>query len=252
MQFGTSKKAADANEGSGNYLRSFPRGETTVRFLEEPDDWNAYREHYTLEGKSFPCTGNRKACPGCLHPNEKVSKSSRKYATQVYNVKTEKVLPYKIPVTLADRLAVRAERNGGTLLSRDYVILKTGTGLDTEYDVDQEDKYPVDLKELQKKITIEVQDCHIDSFKENWGDWQPPKEEEPRSQRSDDNDPPSEPATKNDAGTQGGDDDDLTDEQVRNMSKKELQALCDRGGVPYTDDDSRSELAERLIKQFGG
>jgi hypothetical protein len=50
----------------------------------------------------------------------------------------------KIPSPLANRLVARADRNGGTLLNRDYTIIRRGNGLDTEYDVESEDKAPID------------------------------------------------------------------------------------------------------------
>lgn len=253
IQFGKKKKDMQ-DQGSGNYLRNFAKGETLVRFLDEQEEWIGYREHYTLDGKSFPCTEeNKETCPGCTHSNEKVSKSARKYGAEVYLVKTEKVLPFRIPISLSDSLARRAERNEGTLLSRDYVILRSGAGMDTRYDVDQEDKYPVDLSDLRKKVTIEVGTCLSDSFAEVWGaDWSPevahatkPRSAKPKKEE----DPPSEPATKGDPGSQGGD--DLTEAQVRGMTKPQLALLCDRAGVKYTDDDTRSELADRLIDTFG-
>lgn len=252
MEFGQPKK--DAPVESGNYLRQFPKGETLVRFLDEPDDWNAYREHYSLDGKSFPCTEDRTSCPGCTHDNEKVSRSGRKYAAQVLLVKQEKVLPFKIPVTLAGRLVLRAERNSGTLLSRDYVILKSGTGMDTEYDVDTEDKYEVDQKSLHTKITLSIQDCHADSFKEVWGDLvdgKPTKSGKVKefAEDTDNEVPPSKPATQSDSGEQG--DVDLSENQVRKMSKPELRQLAVRAGLDFDEDDTTKELANKLIEHFG-
>lgn len=82
MKFGQKKKDAP-DVGSGKYLRNWKKGETKVRFLDESDDWIAFREHYTRDRKSFPCTEERDTCLGCQSPDEEVAKSSRKYAAQV-------------------------------------------------------------------------------------------------------------------------------------------------------------------------
>jgi hypothetical protein len=261
MQFGTRK--ADAPEQSGNYLRNFQKGETLVRFTQEVDDWWLFYEHYNSAGRSFPCTEDRNTCPGCTSHDEKVSDRKRKYASQLLLVKKGVVLPYRLPVTLADRMTVRSERNGGTILNRDYVVLKSGTGFDTEYDVDQEDKYPVDLDELKKKVTIDIQVALQDSFKENSPEG---VSKAPRADRSsikseeetgrvktsspgEDDVPPTEPQGQSDEAA--GDDVDLTEAQVRRMDKASLHALCDKAGISYDEEDTRSELADKLIAKFG-
>ena len=234
MEFGQKKK--DIVE-AGDYLRNFPKGETLCRFLYEQDDWDGFREHYTNDNKSFPCTRDRNTCPGCIDPDDKVNRAGRKYATQVYLVKTQKVTAMRIPVSLSDRLAIRAERNGGTLLTRDFVVLKSGSGLDTEYDADSEEKYDLDLNALRAQETISIQSCWEGAFAEVWGkDWKPAApvdttaatrlaqsaargaaaaaKEQEFSKDKGDQDPPSEPATTSDAGEQDG---ELTEAQVRAM-----------------------------------
>ena len=152
MRFST--KRGDASDADSNltYLRGFKAGNTTVRFLQEMEEWDKYREHYTLDGKMFPCIKTEGTCPGCTSNNEKVSKSSRKYATNVFLVDTGQVLPFKIPITLAKLLENRADRNGGTLLNRDYVVMRSGSGMDTSYDVDTDEKYVIDVAEKLKKM----------------------------------------------------------------------------------------------------
>lgn len=245
MQFGQRK--ADAPAAGGDYLRGFKKGETKVRFLDEPDEWIAFREHFTRDRKGFPCTEDKLSCPGCTHGDEEVRKASRKYAAQVLLVKQNVVLPFKIPVSLSDRLAVRAERNGGTLLNRDYVVLRSGDGFDTEYDVDQEDKYPVDLAELKKKITLEIQDCFQESFKEVWGSVEDPKLVTPKGPSEANNaedKPPSEPTG---ATSDPASENELTEAAVRAMEKPDLRKLCDRAEIKWTEDDTKAELLEKIF-----
>ena len=169
MKFGQRK--ADAPEepsGDGMYLRAFKDGDTKVRFLQETDDWIVFREHY-LSGKSFPCTGERDSCPGCSHPDESVQKASRKYATNVWLPKNNVVLPFRIPISLAKSLFTRSEKNDGTITNRDYVIMRSGKGLDTEYDVDSDEKYSVDIPSLLAQ-GMDIQDVLQTSYDEVWGD----------------------------------------------------------------------------------
>lgn len=242
MKFGTRK--ADAPEQSGNYLRNPAKGETLVRYLEEVDDWLLFYEHYNPDGRSFPCTEDRATCPGCTHPNEKVSERKRKYAVQCWLPKKDVVLPYRMPVTVVDRMTVRSERNGGTILNRDYVVIKSGSGFDTEYDVDQEDKYPVDIADLKKKIKVDIQDALNDSFAEN----APEGAQTPvRSRKDDAGDPPSEPQRQQDSDAE----EELTEAQVRAMDKAALLELCQRAGVKVDEEDTKSEIADKLIAAYG-
>lgn len=239
MQFGQKKK--DAPDAGGTYLRRFKKGETKVRFLDESDDWNAYREHYTPDRKSFPCT-EEDTCPGCTSENDSVRKASRKYATQVLLVKQQIVLPFSVPISLSDRLAVRAERNGGTLTNRDYVVLRSGDGFDTEYDVDQEDKYPVDLADLRKKITVEIQDCHKEAFEAVWGSTSEPKTPTNGSKPADDaaaDVPPTDDSAE------------MTEADLRAMSREDLVKLCEKAELKVDEDASRTQLVDALLKAFG-
>lgn len=252
MQFGKKKKDAP-ERGSGNYLRRFQKGETKVRFLDEQDEWTEYWEHFTPDRKSFPCTEDKESCPGCTSTNESIAKASRKYATQVLLVKQNQVLPFIVPVTLADRLSVRAEKNGGTIVNRDYAILRSGDGFDTEYDVDQEDKYPVDLGELRKKISIDIQECFNESFNAVWGGDKPatekPAAKPAKEHTPGDADPPTEPAAE--AAAASGDEETLTEAAVRAMEKPDLRVLCEKAELAWDDDDTKSELIEKLLAYAG-
>ena len=254
LTFGVKQKDAHDREYSGNYLRSFKKGETLVRFLDETGEWIRYWEHHTTDGKSFPCTEDRESCPGCTHENEKVRRASKRYGVNLLLVKQGIVLPFKLPVTLYDRLVVRAERNDGTVTNRDYVIIKSGSGLDTEYDVDQEDKYSVDLAELHKKA-YNIQEILGESYAEVWGDPDAPKaKDEPKSKGESKEEakdvPPTEPAAKSESAGEAGEV-EMTEASIRAMGKSELRALCTKVGLEFTEDDTSSELADKLIAAYG-
>jgi len=97
-----------------------------------------------------------------------MNRSSRKYATNILNLATGRVQAFKMPVTLANRLVTRAERNNGSITSRDYTIIRTGDGLETEYDVEQDEKYDLDFA-AYKSSFVDIEALLSDSFEEVWG-----------------------------------------------------------------------------------
>ena len=122
-----------------------------VHFLQDPEDWHEYFEHYSDEAKFFPCTGDRDTCPGCTSASEKTQSASKRYLANVLDVNQGRVIIIKMPVDLADRLLNKRARNGGTLLDRDWTLIRIGKGFDTKYDVETEDKVALDLAAYEKK-----------------------------------------------------------------------------------------------------
>jgi hypothetical protein len=170
LTFGQRKAdAPPVMESDGKYLRNFKDGDTVIRFIEEPDDWIVFREHYTTDRRSFPCTEDRDSCPGCTSDVESVQRATRKYGTNLWLVKQDLVLPFRIPMSLAKRVFSRAERNEGVITNRDYVVMKSGKGMDTEYDIESDERYNVNLKDLLAKA-LDVQEILSSSYDEIWGE----------------------------------------------------------------------------------
>lgn len=117
--------------GSGQYLDRIPDGEKTVRFLTEPTEWIDYSEHYDEVNKFYPCTVGD--CPGCLEG----SKPSSRYLSAALDRDEDRVIPLVLPKSLAGILTRRYDRYQ-TLLDRDYIIEREGTGFDTSYDATPE------------------------------------------------------------------------------------------------------------------
>jgi hypothetical protein len=247
MQFGKRKADAPAIvEGSGDYLRNFKDGEVTVRFIEETDDWITFREHYTKDRKSFPCTENSE-CPGCNDSDEDVRKASRKYATNIMLVKNEMVLPFRIPVSLAKRLFARSERNGGTITNRDYVVMKTGKGLDTEYDVEQEDKYTVDLDSLKAQAK-DVQEILRITYEENAPVAEKITMERPKPKDEAEEPLPSKPEAQSDSAETSGDDIEIDEDTLYEMELTDLIDLAGKAGVEVPTDAKKSAVIRALIE----
>jgi len=129
-------KASMKKGGGGSaYLSRVPADASlTVRFLTEPDDenngWVQYYEHYDQVRKFYPCTD---ACPGCMEGD----RPSARFLSNALDVAEGKVIPLVMPKSMAASILKKYEKYA-TLLDRDYELSRSGTGLDTEYDVTPE------------------------------------------------------------------------------------------------------------------
>lgn len=166
MRFGT--PASETNDNSGDYLRNLKSGDTKVRFLHEIPTWVGYYEHF-IGKQAFPCTGDRMTCPGCTHEDTSVQKATRRWAANVLLVDQGSVVPMKLANTIKKKCENRAARNDGSITTRDYTLIKEGQSLETTYDVDQDEKYRINLEDYEESM----QDLHEilkSMFEEVWGD----------------------------------------------------------------------------------
>lgn len=254
LQFGQRRADAPAeSDNDGRYLRNFKNGEVKVRFLEETEDWIVFREHY-LDGKSFPCTQDKDTCPGCTSDDEDVQRASRKYATNLYLVDVERVLPFRIPVGLANSMDTRSEKNGGTILNRDYVIMRSGKGLETKYDVDSDERYELNTAKLLKE-GLDIQELLQESYDEVWGEKKDPVEKatsklarskpkaEPEDKEDDDEEFPSKPDE--------ADDNLVIDEDaLYEMTVPQLKELAVKVGIDEVP-SKKSDLIRLLLTEAG-
>lgn len=165
-RFGT--PAAEVNDSSGDYLRNLKGGDTKVRFLQEIPVWTGYYEHF-LGKQSFPCTGDRMTCPGCVHDNPEVQKATRRWGTNLLLVESGAVVAMKLPSTLKKKCENRAARNDGSITSRDYILIKEGNGMETTYDIDQDEKYRVNLEDYDESLQ-DIEEILASMFDEVFGE----------------------------------------------------------------------------------
>jgi hypothetical protein len=247
MRFTKKFTESDRSTGSGgNWLSAFKPGETRVRFLEELDKWESFGEHYTADGKSYPCpaqtVAERDDCPGCSSGDEKLSNRSRRAACNLLLVDQQQVRAFKIPFTLADELARRAERKKESITSRDYMIIRTGTGLTTKYEFDVEDAYAVDCESYRDQFK-DIGSVLQESYDEIWGDVLPPEEEDV---------PPTKPSVKPAKATAVTTEKhvELAEATLRGMTRNELIEVFAEGDLKLPDnydDLGKSELIDHLL-----
>jgi hypothetical protein len=241
VKFGTKNKDVPVYSGS-DYIRTLKKGETTLRFLQECDDWVQYREHWTLEGKSFPCTKDRDTCPGCTHPSEKVSRSSRKYAVNVLLKPQDTHMVVKLPVTVANRFEARSERNEGTITNRDYIIIKSGEGLDTEYDVETGDKYEYSFSGKLYDIEEMLVEMYENATGESVDD------QTPRAKAKEDI-PPSKPQDQS-VSADSEEEVVLTEQQLRQMDLFELQKVLQAADLTMPQVSTQDELVNYILEEL--
>lgn len=236
MRFGKSYRDMEKDASAGDYLRRF-KGETKVRFLQEIDEWKGYSEHYTDDGKSYPCPAqdykDRDKCPGCSSDSDKLQRRSRRAAANVLLVEQQIVLPFKIPITLADDLSRRADRKNEKITERDYTIIVTGTGLETKYEFDPEDAYDIDVSAYAEQL-YDIDGILESSYAEIWGDVAEvgEKGEEPL---------PSE----------GTEDQEVSEATLRAMPRRQVINLMKENNIDLPEgyeDLDRDELVEHVIK----
>lgn len=262
MKFGTAKKNEVEVVRNGDFLRNFKEGDTKIRFLNETDDFIMFREHYTPDTKSFPCLQDSPNCPGCNSEIESVRKSSRKYACNVLMVDTGYVNAVKMPVTLVNRIVTRSERNGGTITNRDFVVIRTGKGLETEYDVDQDDKYPVDLEQYASSLK-DINAILQSSFEEIWGpvssyekseSKKPAKVSEAKAATAEVASKSAEASedfpSKSASSSGHADDEEIDESAVRAMTINQLVVLASRANIDVSSVETREEIVELLISEL--
>lgn len=221
------------------WVRQIPSdGEIQVRFLTDPEgNWFEYREHWGQSVKSYyACVGKDENCPGCLSDSEQDKRTSKRYLVNVLDVEAGRVIPLKLPVDLVNRLQTRLDRNG-TLTDRDYILSRTGKGLNTIYDLDPQDKdsldvdrYKSDLHDLEKVL--------IDQWNDAWNSDKKDK---------------STKATTEVAGTPVDNESDedqevvLTEDDIRNMDRDELEEVAQELNIPAYDEMSRGDLISAIL-----
>jgi len=243
MKFGTRSKDVPVYSGN-DYIRNLKKGETTIRFLQECEDWVMYREHYSMENRSFPCTNDRATCPGCTDPNERVSRSSRKYAANVLVRPSDMHVVIKMPITVVNLFQNRSERNDGTITNRDYVIFKSGDGLDTEYDVENGDKYEADTSDVK---LLDIETMLVDAFESANDvsvDDQSPKV------KAEDDIPPSKPQSQS-ASKDAEEEVVITEADLRKMDLFELSRVVSEAELAMpTNVKTADELVNYILAEL--
>lgn len=134
------------------WIKGFKEGATRIRFCQEPEaspdhperpPFVTWVQHYNRAlGGYFPCS-KKEDCVGCNHPEERTRELQRQY---YFNALDEngRLNVYRLGVKAYKILKDRYQRIG-TIMDRDFTIIRTGDGLDTVYVPEPGDKYDLEL-----------------------------------------------------------------------------------------------------------
>ncbi len=254
--FGTQQAAAAAiTRRGGSGTQTIPKdGSIQVRFLTEPDEWAKFDEVWdpstnrtrpVLEGEQFGDDPDRR-------PTVRILAS----VILRDGDRGDRVVPLKMPRSLAKSLLNRGERYG-TVTDRDYVLSRTGSGLGTEYDVDAEPPSAVNLGKYEKVDLVAVLNAEAD-----YASAVTPQRPAPAPTVDEDDDEivddvpvldDDEVADDTDdevvAASPTSDDDEeveLTIDDLRSMSVAELKALAAELGVAIVPNMKKAALIEQV------
>lgn len=150
------KKDLTRSGSSSDRITWVPEDGILVHFLNEVGDWLKYWRYYDPNAKRYVPLDEGEYAPEGM-------RSQSRYVAEVLDVNTDKVIALDIAYSLAQTLSVISERYG-TLLGRDYLIVKSGQGLDTSYQALPEDKVQrplhtydrIDLETLLESVRAEA------------------------------------------------------------------------------------------------
>lgn len=242
------------------YLMYFKEGTTRLRFLEEPDKWTMVWMHFNAAKKrDYPCTGERDTCPGCNSEDEREAKASKRYLVNArfYDEGQEEYKytnVYKIPVSIIDDLD-RSMVKRGTLMDRDYEIIRYKRDGQTKYSIDQCDKSPFDF-DASKEDMKSHQELLADAFREVWGglpgedDYTGDEEvfglKPKKSKAPEYGEPTFSKSTQADVHAEW----EMKVEQINSMDEDELISMYDFTGTPLPKKRTRKALIKGLIQSL--
>lgn len=133
------------------FIQRFKNPETRIRLCQEPNNhpnqMKTMREHYSSRFKeSFACPNHRDngvPCVGCADPDSKTRKRNRRFVTNALNDRGELIL-IKMGPDLHKKFVNKRQRMG-TVLNCDWIVVKTGSGLTTDYEPWPGEEYPVPM-----------------------------------------------------------------------------------------------------------
>lgn len=150
--------------GGAGFIKYVPKDESlTVRFITDPDEWLMYKETFDeTTNRGYPVPDDKNA-PGYPDSDQRQSK---RYLANAVMVDDDKVVPIQMPVSLVNQLVVLYEKYG-TVIDRDFELMRSGTGLDTTYQAVPE--APMKRK-LDKYKPMDLEQVLEEAYNAIWGD----------------------------------------------------------------------------------
>lgn len=131
--------------GSDTWIKFIPKeGRMKVRFLQEPEEWAGYLEVWDdTVNRGYPLPDGEQAPPD--------SRASQRYLVNAVDIENDKVIPLQMPKTLVKQL-LSSYDIFGTMLDRDYFLMKQGSGTDTTYSAAADGPSKINMKKYAKSM----------------------------------------------------------------------------------------------------
>lgn len=156
------KKKMERSGGTGvsgviTWVRADP-GQLTVRFLTELTDFEYYQECWPVgKGRPFPLAEG-------LQEGTDYQRKNDMYLANALDVENDRVIALQIKPSVLASLMLKHERYG-TIMDRDYTIVRYGEGLNTEYSLENEGPSKRNLAKYQLyDLSQVIQDAYDDVF----------------------------------------------------------------------------------------
>lgn len=174
------QKSLSKGSAADRLVWSIPKEGIKVRFMSEPDEWVHIEEHYTGSGFAI-CKDDCEFCSDGI-------RTTKRMIAAVVDVDNKRVIALKLPIGLARTLLKRYDRNS-TVKDRDWDISKTGTGLETEYDVDSDGKSKFDYSRFDEiDLMAVIKKEYADPDEDDEDEALPPKKSSKPVEDDDDDD----------------------------------------------------------------
>lgn len=132
------KRGGGSNE---TWIKGIPADGIVIRFLTEPEQWFGYYEWFDKDNKQFIPMAEGEILPDGIKP-------SFRYLATALDIENDRVIPIKLPKTVANSLMLKYEKYG-SLGDRSYELEKFGEGLDTTYDVSPQAPSPLAIEKYE-------------------------------------------------------------------------------------------------------
>ena len=281
--FGSTASDYVPNENDGEiWIRRFKDPSTQIRLCPATrvnregkkvygtEAWWSAREHYDDGVGAFPCTEDDD-CVGCKDPSERVNKRTRTYYVNALDARGE-LRVYKMGSTLFKTFQGREARmlsndpdNLQPLSDRDYIINRMGKGLNTTYDPESGERYPVDFPDEVHDIEAIIAERYEQAERAYAGEEPAPTRTEnatdtPRRRSEVQDDPPKRSglrSTKPAAEAEESDNEPAepdvlpenpTPEQIENAETAQIKQWLGRYEVEYARNAPRVRLVDLAKK----
>lgn len=253
------KSSLKKGAGGSRYLSRVPADDSlTVRFLTEPTEWITYFEHFDQVRKFYPCTDE---CPGCTEG----AAISVRYLCNALDVSETRVIPLVMPKSMAGSILKKYEKYA-TILDRDYELSRSGTGLDTEYDVTPEPPTKMNIDRFDLIDLMAILEGQLEMADSTSSDSDDEEEDKPKSTGKkparkaaapvvveDDEDEDEDEEEEEDASDEGGDwvieeESEYTAEALEGKSLKELRQIA--LDLEWTPEDIKGMDKDAIIEMI--